>query len=606
LDFPRGVRGRALARTRERASRVLDGGIAVFAALSVALAALGVRFYCSSDFGAVDEPWRPDEPRTLTALMLYQAAKAVFAARLAEVACVISGRPVSRFVLVATPALMVGLGLTPLLSTDVTRLVAWQSPWIVCCAVAGFRALSGAAADETGRRIVRFGLGAMAVTWSIHAAGGFAYWHVRGLATFFTVNSSYVDLGIHVALGAGILATTLQDARRKLRESEAEQERLRREVERDDRLRALGTLVSGVAHELNNPLTAVLGYADELVETGQGGDAAVVIREQAERCRAIVRDLSALARPGRHARESLDAAELLARVARGLAKQCEAHGVATRLRAEPGVALFAERAACEQVLTKLVANAAEASPAGGVVTVEVRSTAEGGAIVEVADQGPGVPLESRARIFEPFYTTKAPGKGTGLGLAVAHALVRGHGGSLTVDDAPGGRGALFRATFPPSYEADPPSGRERHLVRIDEKGPPLAVMVIDDDAAVRAIVTRFGERRGWRVVEVGSAEEAWARLVRGETYDVLLCDLRMPGLGGVGFERKLAAERPQDLARTIFFSGDLASANVAEFAARTARPLIPKPFRPATMIAAVEEVARAAATSPPKAGAAER
>jgi CheY-like chemotaxis protein/anti-sigma regulatory factor (Ser/Thr protein kinase) len=315
-----------------------------------------------------------------------------------------------------------------------------------------------------------------------------------------------------------------------------------------------------------------MGYAEMLSSSERDGKAARIVGEQAERCRAIVRSLSALAGQSLHPFQELGAKELVERMARGLTLGQAPDSPTLRIAPIGALRLCADRVGLEQVLTNLVVNALQASPRGGEVLLSVSERAEG---VEfcVSDCGPGVPLERRHRLFEPFFTTKAPGEGTGLGLAIADAIVRGHGGKIAVEDRPGGSGALFRVLLPHARadktpRIQPPSSTERER----------CVLIVDDDAAVRSVLRSQAERRGWSVREAESAEVVLSDLERLQQADAVVCDLRMPGIGGIGLYDHLQREAPQTLARFVFITGDLASEESARFSMRCERPLVQKPF----------------------------
>jgi CheY-like chemotaxis protein len=207
----------------------------------------------------------------------------------------------------------------------------------------------------------------------------------------------------------------------------------------------------------------------------------------------------------------------------------------------------------------------------------------------VEDDGPGLSDDVLPRLFEPFFTTKGIGKGTGLGLSVSHAIVEQHGGTLRAENrtGKGERGARFTAAFPfvdrravarsEGAIADPvpvPPARERR------------VLVIDDEAPIRSAIRRYLERRGWKVDEAGDGREALDLLgldrdppsSRTSEYQVIITDLKMPGVTGIEIHDRLAEVDPTGLAKLVLITGDTASIEVAEFVARLRQPLIQKPF----------------------------
>lgn len=322
--------------------------------------------------------------------------------------------------------------------------------------------------------------------------------------------------------------------------------------------------------------------------------AAAVVREQAERCRAIVQRMSLVGRTGALSTTQVDVAELVSRVLRGFLPQSQQLGVALRTEVAPGLpSLLVDTVACEQLLANLVANALQASPRGGEVLVAA-ALRGGGVELRVDDRGPGVPVADRARVFEPFFTTKPAGSGTGLGLAVVDAVVRAHGGRVEIGDAPGG-GASFVVWLPlgrantvegraePSGGAPGRAEAERRL------------LVIDDEPLVRDVLVRQAAASGWQAVGFASAADALEQLLQGDAHvDAIVCDLRMPGMSGQQFHDQLARSAPQWLERIVFVTGDPASVEAVSFARRCRAPIVGKPFVPRELLARVLELPRVA------------
>jgi signal transduction histidine kinase len=248
----------------------------------------------------------------------------------------------------------------------------------------------------------------------------------------------------------GLLAHRFEDMARRI----GEREQLQAALARGDRLAHVGTMAASVAHEVNNPLTTVLGYANLLIEDKPDDhpDRAglELIADEAARMKTIVGSLLDYSRAEKPDRTHIaDVNALLSRTAALMAPQLRRSRVELALEpAEPLPKVAADAHALQQVLVNLVHNAAQAMPEGGRVTVASRLAGTEAVEVTVTDRGPGVPLGERERIFDAFYTTKDPGAGTGLGLAVCKHLIAQHGGSITVEDGPGGRGARFRVVIP--------------------------------------------------------------------------------------------------------------------------------------------------------------
>lgn len=261
----------------------------------------------------------------------------------------------------------------------------------------------------------------------------------------------------------GTLAAALDRMSADLERAQAEAEiadRQTREAQEQlrhaERLATVGRLAAGVAHELGTPLNVVLARAQLLERNPAGGQAlnhARIIREQAQRMTRIIRQLLDFARRGRAERVAVDLAELTAASLEALRPLAAERGVELHLSSPEQALAHLDPDQVAQVLTNLIVNATQASPAGERVEVQLVA-GEDAWILEVSDRGPGIPPELRERVLEPFFTTKDVGEGTGLGLTVAHGLVSEHGGRLEIDSAPGG-GCTLRVHLPFPKEEPP-------------------------------------------------------------------------------------------------------------------------------------------------------
>lgn len=557
-----------------------------FAALALGLSALSVRFFQAHDVAnETAATWREGQALPTLCYVVYQVAKVRFATLLVAGSHTLAGRATPRVLGTLAWPFAALLGFGAYLAPNIHVLLHQQALLMPIAAIWSLRALGPQTQPGSGVRLVRLALIATAGTWVLHGVTNLTA-DISTLSRILLGFNSFVDMGVQIVLGTGLIIGLLQDSHRRVLVAELERKSLERVVQRDERLRALGTLVSGVAHELNNPLTVILGYADMMARSGDAK--ARILVEQAERCRGIVRGLSALASHSARKREDCALDELVARVVRGLDAPSAPPHAAIRSSVPAGLRIAADRVGLEQVLTNLLVNALHASPPGGVVTLEA-GPSQGGIAIVVRDEGPGIPRELRPRLFEPFFTTKAPGQGTGLGLAIAHAIVRAHGGSISVDDGPNGVGASFCVVLP-NGEATPQSAlAPPRRSRAARGGGRL--LLIDDDDAVRVTISDTAQLRGWKVEAVPTAEAA---LERGFTdFDVVLCDLRMRGMGGIALHDRLAAENDPVLDRFAFITGDLASPAAAAFNARCRLPLIAKPFDTDEFFAVLDQCAAA-------------
>ncbi|MEZ5964351.1 MAG: ATP-binding protein [Planctomycetota bacterium] len=565
-----------------------------FVALAVGLTAIGTRFFLSNTAYAA---WLEEGalvPRASYAL--YHGCKMLFVWQLLQAIARIRGR--RRSWGRGLPGLLVLYGV-------VTGLAAATVEVMLLCQIAVIAPLQAwgglqllrlhRSRRDPGSAIAGAALLLWAGLWLAYA-GPMIGIVGEGSATAVWVAlarlSAFCDLTAQTALGAGLIVLLLQDAHEAKLAALAERDCMREALARDQRLRTIGTLVSGVAHELNNPLTSVLGYADDLAsdDAGERQRAAQIVREQAERCRGIVRNLTILAGQRSPSRTAVQVQACVERVVRGFGPQSAEAEVTIDVRCDPGLPdLLADPVAIEQILSNLLANAIQATPCGGRVTVSA-SGRPGVIEVTVADTGSGVAPESAPHLFEPFFTTKPTGSGTGLGLALARALARAHGGDLRL--AASTAGACFVLTLPVTA---PVGVADVANVSRPLRGTGLRLLVVDDEPLVRRLIGRFAALRGWEVEEVESGDRALALLDTDvPAFDAVVCDLRMPGVSGIDLHDRLAREAPDLLRRFVFITGDLASADAASFARRCFCPLVPKPFDVKGLLREVEKVAVAA------------
>ena len=345
----------------------------------------------------------------------------------------------------------------------------------------------------------------------------------------------------------------------------AEEERLalQRRLDEAQRLEAIGRLAGGVAHDFNNLLTPILGEAEAALEALGPGHAVApelqAILEAAGRAGALTRQLLAFGRrqvlQERLVDLNAEVTSLHAMLRRVIGEDVE---VRLALAAGP-VTVTADPAQIQQVLLNLAINARDAMPSGGVLTLATRVIpAEGEAArdqaeLTVTDTGHGMAEEVRARIFEPFFTTKAPGRGTGLGLATVLGVVQQHGGTVEVRSAPG-QGAAFQLRFPLATGAPQPADRGAALPPSSAPAGPLAVLLAEDEPAVRRLVEGYLRAAGHTVLVAASGEEALAQArARPDRLDLLVTDVVMPGMNGRQLHEALLALHPG--LPVVFMSG---------------------------------------------------
>lgn len=351
-----------------------------------------------------------------------------------------------------------------------------------------------------------------------------------------------------------------------------------------EKLAALGQTMSGVAHELNNPLATILACAERLAgrrtddTTRRDLDA---IHNAAERAARIVRNLQTFARKRHTTRTTVDLNQVVRETLALRAYEQRAANVAILEGLGAGLPpVFADPHQIQQILLNLIMNAEQAMlDAHGRGTLILRSWQDperDAVILEVNDDGPGIPEDVQSKVFDPFFTTKAVGKGTGLGLTVAYAIAQEHGGRLRLTSH-GDRGTSFFLELPVSGAhvrvPEPAPGESLPVV---PKG--TRALVIEDEQALGDAVAGALSDEGFRVDRADNGEDALARL-RERHYDVLICDLKMPKVDGMAFFREVSAKMPHVARRLIFMTGDVAGTEAERFLEESGCRWIPKPFR---------------------------
>jgi PAS domain S-box-containing protein len=362
-----------------------------------------------------------------------------------------------------------------------------------------------------------------------------------------------------------------------------------------EKLTSLGQTVSGVAHELNNPLASILSWAERLAERPADGPTKrglEMILHEAERAARIVRNLLTFARKRHSTRTMVDMNQVVRETLALRAYEervTNIHVINALAAGLPPV--FADAYQLQQVLLNLVMNAEQAMlAANGRGTLVVRTwhdASRESVVLEVNDDGPGVPEEVRSKIFDPFFTTKEVGKGTGLGLAVSYAIVQEHGGRIWVDSGDQG-GASFFVELPVGEAAQRPP-QPTAATAPAPKPAGRAVLVVEDEAALAAAVAEGFTDAGFVVDRAGDGEEGLARIAR-RPYDLVVCDLKMPRVDGIQFYRAAASANPALARRIIFVTGDVAGTDAERFLEETGCRWLAKPFRLADLLRAAREV----------------
>ena len=386
--------------------------------------------------------------------------------------------------------------------------------------------------------------------------------------------------------------TIARDITEKKRSAE-ELTRQRESLYQREKLAALGSLLAGVAHELNNPLSVVVARAVLLEEQGDSATqvAALKIRTAAERCARIVRTFLAMARQQQPERGPVAINEVVSAALDIASYAIRTSSIEIVLDLGHDIPLIlADADQLHQVMLNLIINAQQSlqdRPAMRRIWVATcfDSIADM-ACIRVADNGPGIPEHLRARVFEPYFTTKPTGVGTGVGLAVSLGIVEAHGGTLRVD-CPVDGGALFTITLPVGVvEASPADAEPRPTQNASQR----SILVVDDEAEIREALAEILASEQHRVVTASSGREALERMAV-ERFDVILTDIRMPDLDGRALYREIERRWPAQIGRVIFVTGDTLATALREFVDESGRPVIEKPFLPNEVRRVVAELA---------------
>src|SRR6266550_4706865 len=374
-------------------------------------------------------------------------------------------------------------------------------------------------------------------------------------------------------------------------EDQTEKRRLQEQLLQSEKMSAIGQLIAGVAHDLNNPLASVVGFSDLLGEAADVpprlAEPLAVIGVSSKNTSAIVRNLLSFARRQEGERQLQSIRPILESTHQLLKNQLLAAHIELTLSFEPGLPEVEVHAnQIKQVFVNIINNAAQAIAStrareGGRIEIATKCEPDG-LSVNVSDNGPGIPEAVAQRVFEPFFSTKSEGEGTGLGLSISLGIVKEHGGNISV--APGGagsgRGATFTVELPTGVRAErgplaqgaetEPAPTERH-----ER---LRVLVVDDEPHILHYMQATLESWGHEVVLAHDGSQALKRALM-QPFDLIICDLRMPRLGGREMFHTLARMHPAVADRIIFATGDTVRGDTLQFLEELGRPFLQKPFK---------------------------
>lgn len=364
-----------------------------------------------------------------------------------------------------------------------------------------------------------------------------------------------------------------------------------------EKMAGLGQLVSGIAHELNNPLTSIQGYAQLLLGRRSGPERAsdvLRISQEAERAGRIVKNLLLFSREAKSERRAVHLNEVIERTLALRSYELKLENIDVELALDPALPeAVGDAAQLQQAALNLILNAEQAivmsredESRGGRILIRTERLPGDRLAFRIADDGPGIPPEIAPRIFDPFFTTKPPGVGTGLGLSIVYGIVKEHGGEVSVDSLPG-HGATISIELPAlaGSELDPLQERplERRVapvVSLPVVGRAAAkerILVVEDEPTVAELIGDVMTEEGYEVETLLDSREALGKL-EDEKYSLVICDLKMPYLDGPGLYRALVRREHPARHKLLFVTGDTMAPRTLEFLKSSGLPYLAKPF----------------------------
>jgi two-component system, NtrC family, sensor kinase len=391
-----------------------------------------------------------------------------------------------------------------------------------------------------------------------------------------------------LAVSFNRMTENVQQSRAQLEKTVETLKGTQEQLIQSEKLSAVGEFVAGVAHELNNPLAAVLGFSEMLKETETGETPKRyldMIFKSAQRCQKIVQSLLSFARRHQPERKPVSVNKLVEAVLEIVAYPLRTSNIEVVTKFDPRLpVVMADEHQIQQVFLNIVNNARQALEAhqnqsGSRIKITTE-TCEPNVRVIIQDNGPGISEENLRRIFDPFFTTKEVGKGTGLGLSLCYGMIKEHGGNIKPTSRPG-EGATFTIELPIAYdfggaiETLPATGAEKINPR---EGEGKKILVIDDEEAILQMIHDGLSRSGYRVHMVADGETALQHLKENDC-DAIFCDWKMPGLNGRQIYEKLRSTNPELCRRVIFITGDVINEQMQKFLEAEKCPCLAKPFK---------------------------
>ncbi len=368
--------------------------------------------------------------------------------------------------------------------------------------------------------------------------------------------------------------------------------RLEQQLLQSEKLSGLGTMISGVAHELNNPLTVIMGNVELMLMdrslSAKDIRSLKVVLKESERAAKIVSGLLTFAREHRPERKMINVNEIISESCKLREYNLRTSNIGLVLSLAPDIPLtLADPYQLQQVFTNLIHNARDALTEKGGGTLTVRSSfSDPTIIIEFEDDGPGIKPENLKKIFDPFFTTKDVGRGTGLGLSIAYGIINEHDGRIGVDSEVGA-GARFKIELPVINASVEDAAPHRAQPSLDTAGK--SILIVDDEEYIRELLRQVLTEKGYIVKTAPTADDA-IRQMEAKRFDAVVVDIKMPGMGGKEIYSHIKKNRPEFADKVLFITGDVLSNDTQAFLNATDIKYIEKPFKIDKFISALNDL----------------
>ena len=378
------------------------------------------------------------------------------------------------------------------------------------------------------------------------------------------------------------MTKNLQGSHAELRKTLQTLKNTQAQLIQSEKLSAVGEFVAGIAHELNNPLTSVIGFGELLRQTNldnKQGNFVNCIVKSSERCHKIVQGLLSFARQAPPERKPLKLNEAVGSVLELMTYEMRTSNISVETQVPDNLPyVMGDPHQLQQVFLNILNNSRQALEERGLngrITISLEGT-ETHVRLTFSDNGPGIPPDNLAKIFDPFFTTKPVGKGTGLGLSLCYGIIKEHGGAIRAENGIRG-GAIFTIELPICPKADLPVESDAEDGSCGTNGQGKKALVIDDEVWILDLIRQILQRDGFEVETVSDGKSALDRVAR-DRYELLVCDWKMPGISGPQLYEQLSALSPEAASRLIFMTGDVVSDTFQTFLKKHAKNCLSKPF----------------------------